>query len=232
MSREPSAPGARPPGPFLGQAGPAPTCRGDGAPGIGVILLAAGESTRMAWLKQLLDWHGMPLVQYQILELQATTVQEIVVVLGHRAEEIEPVAREVLERPRGHTVVNARYQQGKTTSVKAGLRALRGAVAGVMIIAVDSPRPRAVLQPLIDAHLAGRHRISVPAYRGRHGHPPLFDRSLIPELMAITEERQGVREVIERHRTELREVPIDSPLVVTNLNTPEDYRRAKELAGA
>lgn len=200
--------------------------------GIGVVLLAAGESTRMDWLKQLLDWHGMPLIQYQVLELQATTVQELLVVLGHRAEHIQPVVDEVLDRRRGRVVVNPDYRKGKTTSIKAGLRNFKTPVAAYMVLAVDSPRPRKILQHLIDAHLAGDHLISVPTFGRKHGHPPIFDQSLLPELLAITEEKQGIREVIERHRAELKEIVIDSPLVLANLNTPDDYRRAKQLAGA
>lgn len=199
---------------------------------MGVVLLAAGESTRMAAPKQLLEWHGMPLVQYQVREAQAATAGEIVVVVGHRASEVRPLAERALDKSRGRVVLNRAYRQGKTTSIKAGLRALRSDPAAVMVLAVDQPRPREALRALIEGHLRGKRLISVPSYRGKHGHPPVFDRSLAPELLRISEERQGVREVIERHRDALREVAIDSPLVVTNLNTPEDYRRAKKMAGA
>ena len=56
------------------------------------LLLAAGESTRMGRSKQLLEWEGRPLIEYQIGELLAAGVDEVVAVLGHRAEEIRPLA--------------------------------------------------------------------------------------------------------------------------------------------
>ena len=201
------------------------------SPEIAAILLAAGESTRMAEPKPLLEWRGVPLLRYQIDQLCETSVREIVVVLGHRASELLPLTQGLAEASRVRTVVNPDYRQGKTTSIKAGLRSLRGGATAVLQLAVDQPRPAQVLQRLLDEHARGGHLISVPSHEGKHGHPPLFDGSLLPELMEISEEHQGVREVIERHLDELREVPMESPIVLTNLNTAEDYRRARELFG-
>ncbi|MBI3742725.1 MAG: nucleotidyltransferase family protein [Chloroflexi bacterium] len=192
-----------------------------------VILLAAGESSRMGQPKQLLPWRGLPLVQYHLQELRATTAGEIAVVLGHEAARVRPLVEPSLVDKRVHVVRNDAYREGKTTSIKAGLRALRATPSGVMLLAVDQPRPREVLQRLIDEHLSKGNLISVPRHGNRHGHPPLFDASLIPELLEISEAKQGIREVIERHREALREIEIADPLVVTNLNTPEDYERAK-----
>ncbi|MEE9285577.1 MAG: nucleotidyltransferase family protein [Dehalococcoidia bacterium] len=203
-----------------------------GRAGVAAVLLAAGESTRMDQPKALLEWAGQPLVQYQVQELQGTSAGEIVVVLGHRAHELQPLVEAVLDPPRTHIFTNVDYRQGKTTSIKAGLRHLRGACASVMLLAVDQPRPREVLQRLMDTDLGPGRLIAVPCFRGKHGHPPLFHARLLPELLAITEERQGMREVLQRHRDSLREVAFDSPLVLTNINTLEDYRRARELAGA
>ena len=181
--------------------------------------------------KPLLEWQGVPLLRYQTEQLCETSVHEIVVVLGNRASELLPLTQGRAEASRVHTVVNPDYRQGKTTSIKAGLRDLRWAPKGVLILAVDQPRSAEVLQRLLDEHIRGGHLISIPSHEGRHGHPPLFDGSLLPELMRISEEHQGVREVIERHRDQLREVPMESPIVLTNLNTVEEYRRARELFG-
>ena len=198
---------------------------------IAAILLAAGESTRMVETKALLDWYGMPLVRYQIEQLSAAGVSEVVVVLGHRADELQRAIDEMDALPRVHTAVNSDYRQGKTTSIKTGLRNLRGAAKGVIHLAADQPRPAAVLQRLVDEHLKGGNLISIPSHGGKHGHPPLFDASLIPELLEITEAKMGVREVIERHRDAVRGVSMESAVVLTNLNTREDYEAAKQAFG-
>ena len=109
-----------------------PDCSGQA--GIGAVLLAAGESTRMGRPKQLLEWAGRPLVQYQVQELQATSAQEIVVVLGHEADLLEPLVEQVMKSPRTHAVINPDYRQGKTTSIKTGLRNPPTAVGGVMLL--------------------------------------------------------------------------------------------------
>lgn len=195
-----------------------------------VVLLAAGESTRMGQPKQLLQWRGLPLVQYQVQEIQATGVSEIVVVLGYGAEQLQPLVEQVADPLRTHVVLNPEYREGKTTSIKAGLSALRTRPAVVIPLAVDQPRPRGVLQRLVDEHVRNGNLISVPLHKGRHGHPPVFAGSLIPDLLEITEVGQGIRAVINRHQDALREVAIDDPIVLTNINTTEDYQRAL-LAG-
>ncbi len=193
------------------------------------VLTAAGESTRMDRPKQLLEWHGLPLIQYQVRQLQQTSADEIVVVLGHEAERLRALVTEGQDS-RVRVVVNEYYRDGKTTSIKRGLRAVQGAPDAVMLLAVDQPRPAGVLQRLVDTHLGEESLISVPSRGGKHGHPPVFSGLILAELLAITEEGKGLLEVIDRHRTELREVDFDEAIVLTNLNTPEDYDRAIELA--
>jgi len=193
-----------------------------------VVLTAAGESTRMDQPKQLLEWHGVPLIQYQVRQLLSTSADEIVVVLGREAERLRPLVAEAQDS-RIRVIVNEDYSDGKATSIKCGLRPIEGAPDAVMLLAVDQPRPAPILERLVDAHLAGGNLISVPSHRGKHGHPPVFSGVLLAELQEITEEGRGLLEVIDRHRAELREVDIEDAIVLTNINTPEDYDRALEL---
>ncbi len=199
-------------------------------PHVAIILLAAGESSRMGQPKQLLLWQALPLVQYQIRQAQLSTARELVVVVGHELAKVQPLAQKAVQPGRGKVIVNPDYAEGKTTSIKAGIRAAPTATAYILL-AVDQPRPVAVLQALIDAHLKNRALISVPSYHGKHGHPPMFDASLAKELLASSEEKQGIKEVVERHREALQEVPLSDPIVTTNLNTLADYEAAKAKWG-
>ena len=199
------------------------------SPPFAVVLTAAGESTRMGQPKQFLDWHGVPLIQYQVRQLQETTAAEIVVVLGHEAERIRPLVTQVQDS-RVCIVLNDEYRQGKTTSIKAGLGALVGNPVAVMLLAVDQPRPAVVLQRLIEGHRNGGNLISVPSHHGKHGHPPIFSTVLLPELLAITEEDSGLLRVVDGHRSEVREIAFEEAIVLTNINTPEDYDRALQLS--
>ncbi len=192
-----------------------------------IILLAAGESSRMGQPKQLLPWRGLPLLAYQMRQAQATTAGEIIVVLGSNAAALRSIANAHAGPARTRIVVNRRWRQGKTASIKAGLRALSRKPSAVMLLSVDQPRPRAILQRLLDAHAAAAApRITVPAHRGAHGHPPVFTGSLLPDLLAVSEATLGLRAVLHRHRDALQAVPFRTALVVTNLNRAADYAAA------
>ena len=175
--------------------------------------------------KALLDWQGVPLVQYQVRSLIASGVGQVIAVLGHRAESIRP---HVEGEPGAEVVVNLRYKTGKSSSVRAGLKMLNTGVEHVLIISVDQPRSSKLLSEVLEAHLRHGSSITYPAYQGRGGHPVLFSRSLLPELMGISEARMGLREVIERHSAEVNRVPVDDPEAILDMNTAEDYRRAVE----
>lgn len=122
-------------------------------------------------------------------------------------------------------VHNPDYRSGKTSSIRAGVAALSPEATGVLILGVDQPMPRDLLDYLIDHHAPAL--LSVPVHAGRRGHPPIFDRALFPELLALSEEREGLREVLRAHAAEVRLIPVESPLIHLNLNRPEDYAAAR-----
>ena len=194
--------------------------------GISALLLAAGESTRMGRLKALLPWGKSTLVEYQVGTLLEAGVTEVVVVVGHMGEAIEAKLR---GKSGVATVANPDYLQGKTTSVKAGLGAVSPDALGILVLAVDQPRPTSILESLVKAHLEGDALITCPVYRGHTGHPIILSPRLLPELMAITEEGQGLREVTLRHSGDTNRVEVDSPIVTVDVNSPEDLREAERL---
>jgi len=198
-------------------------------PFISVILLAAGESSRMGEPKQTLSWEGTTLLQYQVSQVAGTTAGEVIVVLGYNAKEFSELLPAVLAGPILKVVVNRNYQEGKTTSVKAGLANVDSRSRAVMVLAMDSPRTSNILQRLIDCHGEGKAPVTMPYHRGREGHPPTISRALFPEIRDISEEKRGLREVIERDPRRVRLVEFGTPLVLINLNSPQDYKRALGL---
>ncbi|MDP6102064.1 MAG: nucleotidyltransferase family protein [Dehalococcoidia bacterium] len=194
--------------------------------GISAILLAAGESTRMGRLKALLPWQGVTLVEYQVQSLQRAGVAEVVMVVGHRGGEVEAPVKGM---PGVTTVVNPDYKQGKTTSIKAGLRNISSSAVGILVLAVDQPRPAQVVESVIKAHLEQGALVTYPVYSGHGGHPIVFSASLLPKLLAITEGGQGLREVTLRHRESTYKLQVDSPIVTVDVNSPEDLQEALTL---
>ena len=192
---------------------------------ISAILLTAGESTRMGQLKALLPWDGGTLLEYQVRTLASAGASEVIVVLGHDAGTISPYVSSMQVK----TAFNPLYHLGKTTSIKTGLRSVSPQAQAVLLLAVDQPRPLQIVRDLIQAHLETAALITAPRYQGHGGHPIIFSLALKPELESITEEKQGVREVMEAHKDGMHSVEVDDPVVRLDINDMESYQQAKAL---
>jgi molybdenum cofactor cytidylyltransferase len=186
----------------------------------------------MGQLKALLPWRGTTLLEHQIAALQAGGIDRIIVVLGHQAERLKAA---VADREIVSCVVNPHYSQGKTTSIKTGLNALGpGQPAVLLILNVDQPRNAETIRHLLQQHQQGMRspgstrsfRITIPTYRGKGGHPIILDSSLLEELRSINEETFGLKAVTQRHRAEMQRVEMETPEVLLDLNTPEEYQAA------
>ena len=191
--------------------------------GVEAILLSAGESSRMGKPKALLDWSGVPLVVAQISSLVEGGVDRVIVVTGAHHDEI---ADAVPKGPHTAIVNNRRWTEGKTTSIKAGLSRLSDGCATIVLLAVDQPRPSWVVERALNSHHESGRPVTSPRYDGHGGHPLLFDASLFDELSNISEEREGVREVMKRHEEIMNRVYFENPVIRLDLNTPDDYEAA------
>ena len=178
----------------------------------------------MGQLKALLPWQGTTLLQHQIEALAGGGVDETIVVLGHRAEELKAV----LDAGKGvHCAFNPEYLQGKTTSIKAGVKALALHRPRVLLLLnVDQPRQAETIKYLLQRHLEADFLITIPTFGGKGGHPILLDSSLLEELLSIKEETQGIKAVTQRHGGSTQRVDLGTPEVLLDLNTPGEYERA------
>ena len=177
--------------------------------------------------KPLLPWRGTTLVEHQISALFDGGVSEVVVVVGHEAD---AVAAQVANTP-ARCVVNPDYLQGKTTSIKAGLRAVSADADAILLLAVDQPRTASIVSEVVTAHAASGALITSPRYKGHGGHPLIFAASLRDELARISEEKQGIREVFQAHRDSVQEYALDDPMIRLDLNTPAAYDEAARRYG-
>ena len=195
--------------------------------GVSAVLTAAGLSSRMGRPKPLLAWRGETLVESQIRALLEGGADEVVVVLGHRADEIAPR----VEAAGARAVVNPRYRDGRASSIKAGLSAVSESAAHILTLGVDQPRTASIISSVVESHLSSDALITSPRVGGRGGHPLIFSARLLPELRRISERRQGLREVFERHRAEINAVRLNDPMARLDLNTPDAYARARRVYG-
>jgi molybdenum cofactor cytidylyltransferase len=185
------------------------------------VILAGGTSSRLGRPKQLLPLGDRPVLAHIVANALASALDGVIVVLGHEAAAIQ--AQIALGTAR--VVVNDRYREGQSTSLRAGLAALPSDASAALFILGDQPLiGPAVLDALIAAYHQNAAPIVMPTYHGRRGNPVLLRRELFPALAQITGD-QGARGVIAEHSQEVLAIPIATPPPTDDLDTPEDYER-------
>jgi len=190
------------------------------------IVLAAGASTRMGRPKQLLPIAGRPLLQHVIDAALASSLDEVVVVLGHRADEVEAA---IEPDGRVRAVVNPEFAAGQITSLRCGVAAADPAARAVAILLGDQPGLRGqAIDAMLDAFVAAGAGIQAarPVYpdaEGRPGHPVLLAREIFCELDDLRGD-QGARTLFSEHRPFVIEIPVagEPP---PDVDTPEDLAR-------
>ncbi|MGE0726296.1 MAG: NTP transferase domain-containing protein, partial [Alphaproteobacteria bacterium] len=187
---------------------------------ISAIVLAAGFSTRMGMPKAMLPWEGAPLVRYQVEQLREAGVEDVVVVLGHRADEVHRLLHDTPCR----VMLNARVFAGRAASLRLGARATNRDAETILVISVDQPRTAGFLRALLAGHQPA-NVITRPAHDGRHGHPIVLSGRLREELLNVDEATEGLRAIIRAHDVQISEVKL-GPEALLDLNTPDDYASA------
>ncbi len=190
------------------------------------IILSAGESSRMGNPKALLPMGGVSFIERIVHGFRATKVDKIVVVLGHRAAELQ---KEIAQLP-VTIVVNQDYAKGQLSSLNAAIRSLEAkksteGVDGILVHLVDHPfiNP-ALVDHMIDRFYASKKLIIVPRYKGRRGHPVIFSSRLFSELLSTPLE-EGAKAVVHAHRDDTLEIETDYEGVTIDIDTPEEYRQ-------
>ena len=197
---------------------------------VGAVLLAAGSGSRMGGRpKALLELGGVPLIRRQLIALSGAGVDEVVVVLGHHAELIEPVVREFPV-----TVVrNPTPDDGQASSVRAGLGALGGKLDALIVALADQPLIHA--QDLTDLIGAFKRRpagaqMVVPRIDGEPGNPVIFDAPLRDEWLAGSAQA-ACRRWRDDHPQRVHWMDGTNSRYRVDLDTPEDLVRFTERTG-
>ncbi len=186
------------------------------------ILLAAGESRRMGSPKALLRYQGKTFIERICHAYLAADVDELIVVLGARADELR---RAIPAHPTLRTVLNPRYFQGQLSSLMTGIGALAPDSEAAIVNLVDHPLISAqTISALITSFRESPLPILIASYNGKRGHPVLFSRQVYGEILAAPLD-QGAKVVVRKDPARVRELPLDDPGILADIDTPEDYRR-------
>jgi molybdenum cofactor cytidylyltransferase len=159
------------------------------------VVLAAGGSSRMGRPKQLAELDGRPLLAHVLAAAAEAPLDRVVVALGGAADEVldrvdlgraEPLVVEGWAAGMGHVLASALDRAG-------------GDWGAVVVLLGDQPLvPAGAVARVVEAWRAGAGPVVTATYGGRPGHPKLFDRRLLPDLLRLTGDA-GARDLVAAH---------------------------------
>lgn len=171
----------------------------------------------MGAFKPLLPFGAQTVIESGIDHLRRAGLSEIIVVTGHRAPEL----RERLAHLPVKFAHNPAEQSEMSESLARGLEVSSDKAKSFLIALVDQPAVNeATIGQILDAH--ARAPLVIPTWQGRGGHPVLIDARYRDELRAL-DPSTGLRSLFERHRADVCRLEVESPYVVRDIDTWEDY---------
>lgn len=180
------------------------------------ILTAAGRSSRMGSSKALLPWADTTLLRHQVQTLLGQPFDRVIVVFGY---DHETLAAHLTPTPRLQVVHNPRWEEGRSSTFEMAAEATLDLLpARALIAAVDQPLVAEVLAALL-SHPA-HDQVLAPSHEGRAGHPILLPAPLTEALAHTSRYPRGLRDLVASAPRTL--VPVTSPEIHLDLNTPED----------
>jgi len=191
---------------------------------VGIIILAAGSSSRLGQPKQFLNYKGKTLLSHAIETAKAASGDNpILVVSGALHDELFKECN-ALQVSITH---NVNWQQGMSTSIHTGLRALVRAnpqTAGALIMVCDQPLITTEhLNNLMDIFAHHRYQgIVATAWGNVIGSPAVFSRDVFEELYKIKGDK-GARELFDATEQKLATVPFKPAAM--DVDTMEDYEK-------
>jgi molybdenum cofactor cytidylyltransferase len=189
---------------------------------IGIIILAAGSSSRMGQPKQLLKYKDTSLLRHAVETAQASRCKgPVLIVTGALHDEL---FKECIDL-NVSVAHNTNWQQGMATSIHTGLRALtrdNAETTGALIMLCDQPLITTEhLNNLLDMFLHHQQKVIVAtAFANVVGSPCIFSREVFEELYKLKGDK-GARQIFEDPPQRLVTVPFKPAAV--DVDTMEDY---------
>ncbi len=185
------------------------------------IILAAGTASRMGKAKQLLPFANTTLLGRVMENAAQSTLIELIVVLGHDADNI----MKAIDFSGMKIVINTDYAKGQSTSLIKGLGAVSSSCAGAMFLLADQP----LITPDIINHMIMSFQTSdapilIPFYHGCRGNPVIIERSLFPRLLSLTLDT-GARVIFNEYKNSILKINFENDAGLLDVDTPMDYEK-------
>ena len=168
------------------------------------VVLAAGGSTRMGRPKQLAELAGRPLLAHVLAAAEDAPVDRVVVALGGAAAEV----LDRVDLGRAAPLVVEGWVAGMGHVLASTLAQATGDWGAVVVLLGDQPLvPGRAVARVVEAWRAGAGPVVTASYGGRPGHPKLFDRRLLPDLLRLTGDT-GARDLLATHPDRVHRVEV------------------------
>jgi molybdenum cofactor cytidylyltransferase len=192
----------------------------------GIIILAAGASTRLGRHKQKLVYKGKPLLQHAIQAALSLPNHSIVVVSGYDYK----VVQEETTSTNIQVAINEQRHTGMASSIKCGMQALlnlQPQMEQVIIMLCDQPFVTGeILSKLVSEQQSSGKPIVASAYNNTVGAPVLFTQQYFTALMLLSGQ-EGARKLIQQHLDDVAQVPFSEGAI--DIDTPEDVERLMKM---
>lgn len=183
-----------------------------------IIILAAGESSRLGQPKQLLSYQNKTLIEHIVEQAIATNITKIVVVLGAFAKRIRPL----LASANIEIVENENWKKGMSSSLQKGLENAENADY-VLILLSDQPFVNTtLLNEIIEKAKTTDFPIIATKYNDILGVPALFKKAVFEELNNLNE-KEGAKKVIKKYEKNKRVGIIHFEKAAIDIDTTADY---------
>ncbi|MGV3505249.1 MAG: nucleotidyltransferase family protein [Adhaeribacter sp.] len=192
---------------------------------IGVVILAAGGSSRLGQAKQLLPYKGESLIRHAVHAAIDAACKPIIVVTGASAKE---VIEEIKDCPVELTD-NPLWEEGMASSIKAGVqqaKTLAPDLDGLILMVCD--------QPYVNAHLLRKLKktwqstgkgLAACTYAGTAGTPAIISKDYFDDLLNL-QGQQGAKKILLAYKDFLALVPF--PMGQVDIDTPDDLKKLEE----
>lgn len=189
------------------------------------VILAAGGSKRLGRPKQGLQWQGKPFITQIALQALAAGLAPLKVIVGAD----QALVRAAVADLPVEVVENPHWEEGQSTSMKAGLHALPSNCDGVVFLLGDQPQVSVLLiRKLVERRVTTRAPIIAPRVGNRRGNPVLFGRETFQALYEVTGDKGG-RGIFDQFDVDF--VPWIDKRLLLDIDTDDDIRKMNQLFG-
>ncbi len=186
----------------------------------GLVILAAGESSRLGEPKQKVLFKGKTLLQRTIDTALHSACRPIIIVLGAYANEIQAE----IESEDVIIYHNLQWEEGMASSIRIGIEVLEkteSEASDVIIMVCDQPfADTTLLNLMLNKKAITGKEIIACSYKKTLGVPVLFDKKFFPELLSL-EGEEGAKKLIMKHTEFVADIPF--PPGSFDIDTNEDY---------